>query len=239
MQKLTPRLGASAVAAAHRFVSIRLKSRPASRKLAGAVDENVALISDAQTRWLASRDERVAATAELAYLDTLLDAAVGSIAREVLVLTGGDRNDARYRKLFPEAPSHAMRGVGNASQDQFVLGLVSRLEEETDLASLKPHAKRIRRAQDDLAAARKRRDELYVAETKAAADLAIVLEDACRAYNQVYPRLQLLFAADTALVESFFPAIRRGRGATDEDTDPTIEAPTGGTPIVEPITPSS
>ena len=170
--------------------------------------------------WEDARDERVAATAEIQYRDAVLDDAVMSLARQVNALVDGKTDDARYRALFPSAPSAQMRPIGGSAQRAYVRALLKTLAERDDLASLAPQRKAIAKAQDALDDATATRDDLQVAEDRAATALQIALTEARDAYNQAWHRLNVEFPKDKALVESFFRTLSR------EKPRETPDAPT-------------
>jgi hypothetical protein len=227
MQQLRSNHGVPVVLSALRFLFIRLKSRPQTAGLAADVDAARALLWDKDDAYAEAREQRIAASAEIAYLDTLVDEAVMNASRELLVLTGGDAQDPRYLKPFPTAPSAALKPVGGASQDRFVKGVITRFKEDPDLAPLAGHGTKIEAAQGDLDKGLAQRNDFYVKEAMALADRRIALDDARRLYNLTYPRLQLIFPNKPALVESFFKDLR-GEETDASDTKPDAPPPANG-----------
>ena len=214
MEKLTDRHSVRAVMKALRFQTIRLGSRPEAAQMAREMGEQRRGLHDLNEAFLNAQERRIGGTAEIRYHDRRLDKAVMDLAREVVALTRGRRDDPRYLKLFPAAPSSLMQGVTGDRQARFTRSLVSLLQEDADYSELSGHAETIGQHLADLDAAIARREDLYMPEFKAQADLTVALDQACRAYNLSYPRLVLLFPDDNALVESFFAELR-GRGPAE------------------------
>jgi len=209
MQQLRETHGFGVHDRALRFLSIRLRSRPDTATIEPAVSAARSALTTTNEAWKQAVEERVAASAEVAYLDSLLDAAVADLAREVVVLVRSDRADPRYRKLFATPPSSAMRPVANETQDLFVQNLIQRLGEDADLASLRPHADKLTQRRDALKGALARRSSLYLPETKTAADRNQALDAARRLYNQMPAQLTLAIGNDRALIDSFFAPLGR------------------------------
>lgn len=203
MQKLTDRQGFPAVDRALRFVLLRLGSRPETASLQADVKATRDTLRAQHEAWQQAKDERVAASAEIEYVDGLVDREVMSTSREALVLTGGDRDDSRYRTLFPVPPSQAMRPVGGDEQRRYVGSLTQQIEADEAYASLRPRAEQLRTLQARLDALEADRQARYLAEEQARTRRAIALDDARRVHNRLYFQLRLLLD-DEALVESFF-----------------------------------
>lgn len=216
MQNLREEYGVEVHNRALRFLSIRLKSRPETTDAATAIDALRAQLRERQDIYEEALEQRMAATAEIEYLDGRLDARVIAMSRELNVLTGGDRSDARYKKLFPVAPTVMMKPVGGDEQSTYVGVIIERIQSDDDLEGLRGHAKPIRQHLDALDKATKTRRALTIAENKALADRRLALEDVRRAYRLMYPRLVLQFPDDAALVESFFATFTRARDAEVE-----------------------
>jgi hypothetical protein len=211
MQNLREDHGVETHLRALRYLSIRLKSRPATANGAPEVDaarEDVKAKSEAYDEAL---EQRVAATAEIEYLDGRLDGTVIGLGRDVLGLVNGDRSDARYLKLFPVAPTTMMKPVGGDTQATYVSVILDRIADDDDLSTLRNHLKPIRQQLDALEKATKARRLLTIAENKAAADRRLALEDARRVYRLMHPRLLLQFPDDSALVESYFAKLSATR----------------------------
>jgi hypothetical protein len=202
-----------------RFLRIRLGSRPDTKSLAEPVEEARGHVLRTDAAWNEARDARQAATAEVQYLDELLDADVMALSRQALVLTDGKRDDPRYTKLFPSAPSQAMAGVGSDAQARYVKQILTRLVEEADLAELRTHEKTIANRLEALEAATKARNDLYVPEASAQADRRRAIDDARQLYKATHLQLKLLLS-DDALVESFFRRSPSTAAAPTDDTSP-------------------
>lgn len=209
MEKLRDRHGSSIVDRALRHLSIRLRSRPETSALAPEVEAQRAQLRQAEDRWLEARELRIAAGAELEFLDGELDRAVAQVARLALTEVAGRREDDRYRKLFQIAPSEATRPVGGRAQELYVRGVLAQLTSDaTPFPSLRTHAKPIEDGLKALRDAEQRRADLYVPERVAATERAVALDQACRLYNSMHARLSLLFPENERLVESYFMSLR-------------------------------
>lgn len=209
MESLRETHGVEVVLGALRILSIRCGSRPASKAIGGEMASLRASLRELRDAWEGARDERIAATAEIQYRDAVLDDAVMSLARQVNALVDGKTDDARYRALFPSAPSGQMRPIGGSAQRAYVRALLKTLTEREDLSTLAPQRKAIAKAQDALDDATAARDDLQVTEDRASTALQIALDEARDAYNQAWHRLNVEFPKDKALVESFFRALSR------------------------------
>ncbi|APR80099.1 Hypothetical protein A7982_05446 [Minicystis rosea] len=207
MHKLSDKHHYPTVDGALRFFAVRAKGRPETAPLVPKVVETRATLREKREAYLAAYDERVAQTAEIVYLDSRIDRLVlVGLKRDLAVLTAEHPKGAQLeKKLFQGvAPSVGMKPVASESQEHYVAGIVKRLEDDADFASLAPHAKKLHQGQQEIDDALDRRKEARVKERLAQGDLEDALEDARRIYNQLHPQLQLTFPNDPALVESYF-----------------------------------
>lgn len=216
MQRLLDRHRFNDVDRALRFLTIRLRSRPLSAPLAEQMVQARSKVRETEERYQDALMERVAATAEIHYLDAQLDETVMAVSREALVLTGGRRDDPRYVKLFASSPSAGMSSVGGDRQDQFVRNILWRLREDADFEPLRAHAETLAARQAELSAAVERRRQLSVPEAAADADRRIALEEARRLYNRAEAHLRLLFDNES-LVESYFITLHKSRSGVEEE----------------------
>jgi hypothetical protein len=204
MQSLNDRHGPIAIDAALRHLSIRLRAAPDTAGLAPSVDAARAAVATTHEAWRQAVEERVALTAEIAWLDTELDAAVAALAREALVLANGNRRDARYLRLFPSSPSVATKGVADDGELQFVRAVSDVLAIDGELTALAAHRDRIGAALGKVDDALSRREVARLPELRAANDRGAAMDAARRVYNRMYPQLQVLLPDQEARVESFF-----------------------------------
>lgn len=237
MQKLTDSHSIGTTTDALRFLDVRLRSRPQTEDLAKLTFAERVELGAKYGEYLDARELRVAASAELAYVDGLLDGDVRGLAREALVLTAGKTDDPRYRTLFPITAAQATKPVGGDAQERFVRGVIDVLTNDDTLAPLRPHADRLQARLDALNAALAQREDLYVPEARARTAYHIALEHARRTYNLCHAHLTLLFPDDPALVESFFRPLsgRASRtvqtiigdtpAAVTNDPSPTTDSP--------------
>ena len=215
MQTLTDRHRLPATARALRFLSIRLRTREEAAPLLAAVNDLRTRLQDADEAWQQAREERVAASAELAYCDSLLDAAVLDLSRELNVLTKGRKDDPRRKRLFPMAPSVAVRDVASQAQDILVQTIITTLRSDAAFQTLIGYADRLEPLLKAVEEARDIRQKLYVPEGQAFGVRQQTLDESHRVYNLMHHRLTLLYTDDPALVESFFATLNE-RGSANE-----------------------
>lgn len=206
MQSLTDRHGYPPVERATRVLSIQLSARPETAPLAAEIDALRVAARAAEDAWQEAQSQRVAASATIVYLDSLLDDAIADLARDVLAAVGGDRASTTWRLLFPSAPSTAMRPTGSAAQAAFVKGVLSALA-SPPLADWADRAGPIADRLAQLEAGQAARADLFVTEGQASTRRALALDELRQAYNLAYSRLRVQFPKKKALVESFFPAL--------------------------------
>lgn len=215
MQKLLERHGVDTVQEALRFLSIRLRSRPETADLAQSIEQVRTNLRDQAETHAEAREARVAASAEIVYRDSELDAAVANLVREVMVHTKGRRDHQMYIKLFAQSPSMLTMGVADAKQAVFVKTLLDILRSDAQFANFTAQTELLEQRNTALQQAIGQRDELYVPESHASANLRVAMDQAKRIYNLAYPRLQLLFPNKRSLVESFFASLRSKRASGD------------------------
>jgi hypothetical protein len=217
MRQIHENASAHKVDQALRFLRIRLGSRPDTKSLAEPVEQARQHVLATDTAWQEARDARRAATAEVQYLDELLDGDIMALSRETLVLTGGKRDDPRYQVLFPSAPSQAMAGVGSDAQARYVKQILTRLVEDPALAELRGKEKTIAARLQALEGAVAQRHGLYVPEASAQSDRRRAIDEARQLYRAIYHQLKLLLS-DDALIESFFHRGSSTKAFAAEDT---------------------
>lgn len=226
MEKLRPEHGVSTIDRALRYMAIRVSGRPETREMAPELRAERVRLKEADEMWLEARETRVAATAEVEYLDEKLGAEVMSVSRAALALVkDGNREDERYKRLVgPVSPSEALAPVGGEEQTVFVRTLIAQLTSESgpfpELAGRAPVIQASLTALNDAEA---RRNALYVPEGTAAAERTAARDRARRLYNLMQPRLQLAFPDDERLVESFFAKLgappKKPTGSTEEERE--------------------
>jgi len=204
MQKLTDAQSPAVALRALRFAIIRLASRPETAPFAPDLQAARTALASADDALDNARTARVAATAEITWIDERIDTTIIQLGREARALVQGNARDPRYTRLFPIAPSEATRPVGGDTQTRFVTSIIQLLETDDAFASLRPQATPLRELSEQLTAATAARETLYLDENRAASERREAHEVARRAYNLLYPRLLLAFPEDEGLVESFF-----------------------------------
>jgi hypothetical protein len=219
MEKLREDHGYITVRRGMRFLSIRLHSRPLSAGLAVDIDKERDALNERNEAYENAFEERVAASAEIGFLDGMLGSTVSDLARDVNALVKGRTDDPRYLRVFIGTPSERMKPVGGAEQDRFVQNILDVLARDPDFASLSAHAPLITEWQQQLSAAFKRRESLQLAEDRARQELDIAIARARKTYNQMEHRLALIFPDHESLVESFFRATRAA-GVVEAPAEP-------------------
>lgn len=235
MQKLKGNHGPPLTLRALRFLGIRLKSRPLSQPMIKDVAGARAVLREKLEAWEELVEERLAASAEIVYRDRAVDGTVMALARDVNVMVNGKTGDPRYLKLFPTAPSQALKPVGGETQGRFVLGVLKRIKDDADYKSVAKHAKPIREALDALDGAEAQRSELMVSEAAARSELVAATIAAQRVYNETWHKLSLLFTDDDALVESFFLTLSAGTATDDSAPEPVDGGGEGDAPVENPV----
>lgn len=220
MQRLAERHHAPVVNRALRFLAIRLCSRPETNAFGEETTRVREALAKKRETYLAALDERLAATAEVTYLDACLDRAVlVSLRRDALVLAA-DRPSLEKKLFAGMSPRSAMRPVGGAAQEHYVEGIIQRLETDAEFAPLSHCAPALKKRLSDLASATSKRKALKAKEREVLGELEEETENAIRYYNRMYPQLKLLFPNDLALVESFFLDLSGTvHDVTDDDAD--------------------
>jgi hypothetical protein len=211
-----------------RFLAIRLRSRPSTTPLAKDVLTARATVRAAVDAWEEAREERMATTAEVQYRDAIVDRRVMDLSRDVSATVGGRQDDPRFRKLFPSAPSSALKPVGGEAQGRFILGVLHALKDDAAYKPFAARAKAIREGLDALDEAEDRRRDAFVAEARARAEVVAAVAVAQRSYNALYHQVALKFPDDDALVESFFLTSSVGSVDTATEDAPPAPAPADG-----------
>ena len=208
MEKLREDHGYITVRRGMRFLSIRLHSRPLSAGLAADIDKERDALNERNEAYENAFEERVAASAEIGFLDGMLGSTVSDLARDVNALVKGRTDDPRYLRIFIGTPSERMKPVGGPEQDRFVQNILDVLAKDSDFASLHAHVPLITDWQQQLTDAVKRRETLQLAEDRARQELDIAIARARKVYNLMEHRLALIFPDSEPLVASFFRATR-------------------------------
>jgi len=164
-------------------------------------------VKTAREAWDEAREARLAASAELLYLDEEVDRALIDAGQTLYLQVGRDRNAPAYRKLFPVSPTQMGADLGSDRQDRWVTGVIDDVRTDGAYAALRPMADALAGHLDRLRAARARREELYVKEAQARAALLTVADDARRFYNGLYHRFMTALPDRPRLVESLFPKL--------------------------------
>ncbi len=223
MHSLRDSHGLPSAKSALRFLGVRLASRPDTASLAPEIQQSRSEVVAAEEAHDEKHEQWLAASAVVRYLDTKLGQMVGTLARDTLSLVGGNRQDARYQRLFAKAPSEAMKGVADDPQERYVRTIIATVQEDDAYKTLRGHLPGLIASLGELKTAVAKRNDLMLANEMALRDVRLTLDKAKRAYNLMYPRLQVIFPDDPALVETFFRPLH---GTGDKSHD--IVAPEPG-----------
>ncbi len=160
----------------------------------------------AQQNYEATRTQRLAATAEIAYRDELVDRAVTHLADAALQACDGRRDAPLFKFLFPIDLNVAIASTAGHRQNEFVRGLIGRLEEDPRCQPLVELTAEVKARQTELEGALARREACFEPESRAVARRNEAIEAACRGYNRCHARLQLC-RVDPLLIESLYPVL--------------------------------
>ena len=213
MRKLQDNVGHPTVRRALRYTALRLQAKPETQGLAGEIEAERTRLSGALDAYEQIREQRVGLTALIGHQDGIVDGQVADIARQVAVITGNKTDTEFYKSLFPIAPSTATAPTASDSQNRFVKALIDRIETDDRYDSLRPTAAELKTAQTELDRLLTEREDLRTPELRATVDLRTALDSARRAYNKLYPKLQLIFD-NKGFIETFF--ISNGRSTKAE-----------------------
>lgn len=219
MQQAKERHGYYATDRVMRFLLIRIRSRPEIREIAEEVSVYRKALGAKHENYLQVREERLACSAEIAYLSGEITDIVMDLSRHILVKTKNNRHVALYRKVFPIAPSEAMRSTAS-SQERYVFNILHCLENDPDYQMFVDHTQRLREHQILLKQASEQRNTLHALETQAHVEFRIAKNEAQHFYNHAYYRLMLMLPNQRNLVESFFTDFHiRSKKKSQEDKD--------------------
>jgi hypothetical protein len=233
MQNLNDNHGLPTVHQALRYAVIRLQSDPETAPIATELTAVRTQLTKAEELHDDVFERWMSATAVVRYLDAKLGTIVSRISRDAFNMVEGNRKAPRYQKIFATPPSEGMRGIATDPQERYVRTIVDTIEKHDDLASLRTHVPATVAALGELKTAVGVRDETRLQEGIAQRDLRMRLDEAKRAYNLLYPRLQLLFPDDRAYVETFFRRLNTRGVVIDADEPVEPVAP------VEPVVPTA
>lgn len=198
------------------FLYLRIASRPQASDVAAELKTS---IDDVKTKAQTAEDRRLArrlTTAELEYLDEELDAALSRYVRHLLALLSEGRQDPRYVRMFPVAPSEMTRGTATESQSRMLKNVLAVHDSEPELASISPAAETLRAALDAVNTSRAQRVLDYDAETAANAELRASLIAGRAVFNSAHPRLEIAFPGKKGLIRSFYYRDRDKAEAAEE-----------------------
>lgn len=217
MENLQPKHSLLLHLEAYEYAGIWREAYPPVGDLAARIDNRVGRIKgQMDVLRLARLSFRTAAALER-YRDKVLDGKIADLAREVLVLCGGDRESSTYKLIFPQPPSDAMRPVGGQDQSNFVKMVVNRLENEPAYRVLKPRAKAIIEAQKNLEQATAQKNERKQKLLEVRAEITVFKAETAKEYRLFHPELQLKFPDEPDLVDMFFMALTRDKKAIDAE----------------------
>jgi hypothetical protein len=204
MEKLKDRHSASVHIRALGVAQVNLSGRPDTEAIAAEVQVERIRVKAARDAYEESIMRRMAATAVVNYVDSVLDATVQRLSRKVLDAADGDRKSALYSNLFNEPPGDAMRPTASPEQTRYVQRLIAHLEQGGVYAPFDSFITALTEAQAAVDIAIAKRAKCYTEEATAQTQLEMACEDARRLYNGLHARLSIMFPNDARLVESFF-----------------------------------
>ncbi|MCK6521900.1 hypothetical protein L6R49_10715 [Myxococcota bacterium] len=181
---------------------LRLSGRPTSAAVYNDAVTIYKILQADEASYEAALDARVAMTNEINYLDHTVATAVGDVNHAILAVVKRDRQDPRYRRVFPQNPSDIVKRGHAEEQNRFIHSALAAIAAEPDLAAV-PTAD-LHTALTALETARAHRETLYAAENEAKARLRVTFDRACDHLDEAEPRLTLLYPKQPALVKSFF-----------------------------------
>ena len=203
MQKLRENASTEAIKLAAELHAARLQSHPATESLAPPVEGLLTKMVDADAEHHKRQLARMILTGKLNYADSVLDDLIMDASRQILTLTGGDREDTRYRAAFTKAPSEGVEDVASTTQDAFVSNVAKALRSPA-LSSLVALADPIEAAQAEVERLRAERDAAYIAEANAFSTLQLARVHLVDHINANLPHLMILFPKKKRQVNSFF-----------------------------------
>ena len=208
MQSLTERHNAPTTLRALSVLAARLAGRPETEDLIAEVEAQRAAVREAFAAHEDALVRRMAATQEVAYRDELLDEAVMRLSRRMLERVDGRRDDPRYRAVFVEAPSRAMKPRGGERQRAFVEAVLEAARGDEEAEALQPLLQDVADKAEALGRATEQRAKRAAEVLTARQRLQATVEAAQAVYNEAYLKLRLRLPGQRALVESFFPTLR-------------------------------
>ena len=208
MERLRTNHSIETIDNAIKHLSIQLRADPVTRHYAVQLDQARKALDNLELAYSQAHEERLTATQEVWNYDRALNRAVMTLSLETLVLTQNNRKDPLFKKLFPMAPSKITTPVAVPKKLDFMRKILATLEDDKKLGPLSRHIETIGAALKDLEQALARRKELSKPEKQAQAERDRAKKEAVKAYNMMYPRLQILFEDDTPRVKSFFADLR-------------------------------
>ena len=186
------------------FLYLRIAHRPQAADIAvdlkATIDDVKAKAQIVEDKYLARR----LTTAELIYLDEELDTALARYVKHLLALLTDGRQDPRYVRMFPVAPSEMTRGMASEGQSHMLEQVLAVHDGDAELAAISAPAEVLRAALAAVNTTRAQRVLDYKAEQAATTELRASLISARGVYNAAHPRLELAFPGRKGLIRSFY-----------------------------------
>lgn len=223
MQTLTAVVGFQTILDAFRFVRISFGSHELTEQFVPEIEEKFELMRAKESNYQNVKMKRLVLSAKIRRLDSRLNAEVQQVARQVKVIVKGDVQSPLYLSVFPVTPSAGMKTVGTEDQSRFVRNIIHQIENNDALASLRPDLPVFKSCQEQLEAAVAGREAQRDEEHQAKVDRDREAGEACKFYNQLYPKVCTLFPDDKTEADTFFYTISRhkknnGKGSAEEET---------------------
>jgi precorrin-4 methylase len=225
MQTLTERHGIHNLNRALRQLDLGLARVPELSSMRPAVAALRQKVTAAAAAHEDVREQRIAASAEIAYYDEEIDFAVVTAGQTLYLQVDRDRSAPAYKKLFPVSPSQMTADLASPRQETYVTALVDTIRGDETYAALRPVADALAGWSDRLRQAQARRQELYVQEAQARGTLMAVADEARRFYNGLYYQFMVQLPDRKRLVESLFMTFTTTAAAGTDvpSADPSVD----------------
>jgi hypothetical protein len=187
-----------------RFLIIRLKPLRRDENIVLNIQEMVDNLVSKSNEFDMKKLERVGQTAQINYLDDLLDSTVIELSRVILNKSSGRRDSSLYKTMFPITPSKVLSGIGTTTQEAYIKNIINLIESNEEYNEFEAIKNRIKSSLDELNAAMAQRETFYLDENNSHNELRILRLRATRMYNLSYHQLSLLYADDQDFVDSLF-----------------------------------
>ncbi len=217
MMRLNERHSLYVTQSAFRFTKKRVGFRSETAQFQPEIVRWFEKMRDIDDQYQDARDDRMALTSEIDYREGTLSDVIRQMAREARAMVGGKTSDPRFTKLFTVTPTELCRNVTGKDEMRIISNIVHRLENESEYASLKPHAQAIHGELDILSDLHQKRRAAWQAEERLLADRAQIVKDAQTYYNELYAKILNIWPNNLKIVESIFYSLKRPKNNQKKD----------------------